>query len=105
MKKLLSEIYGAGILFFYYFKWPMILGYPALVYGLDYPRWWVADLLWLYCVILAIKDIVWKFVFKKSYCEEAVNRHTTLEPGSDTAEKAATSDERPSGKRDSAKSD
>jgi hypothetical protein len=91
MKKLLSEIYGAGILFFYYFKWPMILGYPALVYGLDYPRWWVADLLWLYCVILAIKDIVWKFVFKKSYCEEAVNRHTTLEKPVDPAKQGEAS--------------
>jgi hypothetical protein len=79
MEKLIREIYGAGILFFYYFKWPMILGYPALVYGLDYPRWWVADLLWLYCVVLALKDIVWKFFFKKSYCEEAACRHSTLQ--------------------------
>ncbi len=79
MKKLWSELYGAGILFFYYFKWPMILGYPALVYGLDYPRWWAADLLWLYCVALAVKDLIRKFVLRKSYCEEAACRHTTLE--------------------------
>lgn len=78
MNRIVREIYGAGILFFYYFKWLMILGYPALVYGLDYPRWWVLDLLWLYCVVLAIKDLVWKFVFKHSYCEAAQCRHSTL---------------------------
>ena len=70
MQKLWREVYGAGILFFYYFKWIMILGYPALVYGLDYPRWWVMDALWLYCVALAVKDFIWKFILKKSYCEE-----------------------------------
>jgi hypothetical protein len=77
MKKVLREIYGAGILFFYYFKWIMILGYPALVYGLDYPRWWVMDLLWLYCVALAVKDFIWKFILKRSYCEEGSCSHTT----------------------------
>jgi len=79
MGKVWREIYGAGILFFYYFKWLMILGYPALVFGLDYPRWWVLDLLWLYCVALAVKDIIWKFFFKHSYCEAARCRHSTLE--------------------------
>ncbi len=70
MRKALREIYGAGILFFYYFKWFMILGYPALVYGLDYPRWWVMDLLWLYCIALAIKDFIWKFILKRDYCKD-----------------------------------
>ena len=76
MEKLWREIYGAGILFFYYFKWPMILGYPALVYGLDYPRYWVLDLLWIYCGLLIVKDLVWKFVLKRSYCEEGSCSHT-----------------------------
>ncbi len=70
MKRTLRELYGAGILFFYYFKWPMVLGYPALIAWAGYPRWWVADALWLYCLALIVKDFVRKFILKKSYCEE-----------------------------------
>ncbi len=67
--RIIREIYGAGILFFYYLKWPMIIGYPLLITYLNYPRYWVMDLLWLYCGALIIKDFVYIFILKKSYCE------------------------------------
>ncbi len=70
MKIFFREVYGAGILFFYYFKWIMILGYPFLIKVVDYPRWWVMDILWIYCILLAIKDFIWKFILKKSYCDK-----------------------------------
>ncbi len=58
MQKLLREVYGAGIIFFYYLKWPMVIGYPILILGVDYPRYWVMDFLWLYSLGLIIKDII-----------------------------------------------
>ncbi len=70
MKKIWREIYGSGVLFFYYFKWIMILGYPFLITTANYPRWWVMDALWIYCVALAIKDFIWKFILKRSYCDK-----------------------------------
>jgi hypothetical protein len=70
MKRVFREIYGAGILFFYYFKWPMFIGYPVLIEYLSYPRYWVMDILWIYSVILIVKDAIYKFVLKKSYCDD-----------------------------------
>jgi len=70
LKKTLKEIYGAGILFFYYFKWPMLIGYPLLIEYLNYPRHWSMDILWVYSLILVIKDFVYKFILKKSYCDD-----------------------------------
>jgi uncharacterized membrane protein len=57
LKKLIRELYGTGIIFFYYLKIPMLFGYPALIYGADYPRYWVMDILWIYCLGLIILDI------------------------------------------------
>jgi len=66
--KLFRELYGAGILFFYYFKYPIIIGWPLLKFGLDYSDNIILDVLWVYCIVLMIKDLVYKFVLKKSYC-------------------------------------
>jgi len=67
MKQTLRQIYGAGIVFFYYLKWPFVLGYPALLYGADYPRHWSMDLIWVYCAGLILKDLVNILVLKKKY--------------------------------------
>jgi len=64
----LKEIYGVGILFFYYMKYIIIIGWPLLLYGLDYKPNIIMDLLWVYCLALMTKDIIYKFVLKKSYC-------------------------------------
>ncbi|NPA04369.1 MAG: hypothetical protein GXO61_05840 [Epsilonproteobacteria bacterium] len=58
LKAFLRHLYGAGILFFYYIKIPFVIGLPILYFYLDYPRYWVLDVLWLYCLGLIIKDIV-----------------------------------------------
>ena len=80
MNKTLREIYGAGILFFYYFKWPMVIGYPILIEFVGYPRHWSMDILWVYSLILIIKDFIYKFILKKSYCQEgSCSRDTNKE--------------------------
>jgi len=68
VKSILRELYGAGIIFFYYLKYPILIGWPLLRYGLDYPDNIVMNILWVYCFVLMIKDIVYKFILKKSYC-------------------------------------
>jgi len=69
MKWVFKEIYGAGIIFFYYIKWLVFIGLPILYYGLDYKHNTVMDILWIYCFILIIKDFVMIFILKKRYCE------------------------------------
>jgi len=52
----MKEIYGVGILFFYFFKWPYFLGFPYLyVNGLN--QNYILDALWFYCLFLILKDI------------------------------------------------
>ncbi|WP_041354083.1 hypothetical protein [Nitratiruptor sp. SB155-2] len=57
-KAFFRHLYGAGILFFYYLKWPIVIGLPILYFYLHYPRNWILDILWLYSLILIIKDFV-----------------------------------------------
>jgi hypothetical protein len=66
----LKELYGVGILFFYYLKFPLVIGLPILYFGLDYDDNIIMDILWVYSFGLIIKDIIYKFVLKRSYCEE-----------------------------------
>jgi hypothetical protein len=81
--KALKEIYGVGILFFYYMKYLILFGWPLLRFGLEYKPNIIMDILWVYCLLLVIKDIIYKFVLKKNYCEEAQQRHSASEkPGS-----------------------
>jgi hypothetical protein len=64
VKDILRELYGAGIIFFYYLKYPILIGWPLLRYGLDYPDNLIMDLLWVYCLLLVLKDIVYLFILK-----------------------------------------
>ena len=72
VKHILKEIYGAGIIFFYYIKWLVFIGLPILYYGLDYKQNMIMNILWFYCLILIIKDFVMRFILKK--------RHGDLNP-------------------------
>jgi len=55
MKRLLKELYGAGILFFYFFKWPYFIGFIWLYkHGLDNNP--ILNILWFYVVFLILKD-------------------------------------------------
>ena len=65
----MKDIYGAGILFFYYMKYIIVLGYPILIFGLDYYPNIVMDLLWVYSFALITKDFIMKVVLKKKYCD------------------------------------
>jgi hypothetical protein len=69
MKSILKELYGTGILFFYYMKYIILIGWPVLLYGLEYKPNIVMDLLWVYCFALMTKDIIVRFVLKKRYCD------------------------------------
>ncbi len=69
MPQFLKEIYGVGILFFYYVKYIILIGWPVLLYGLDYKPNIIMDILWVYCLALMSKDIIFKFVLKKSHCD------------------------------------
>jgi len=56
MKRTLKELYGVGILFFYFLKWPFFFGYPYLyMNGLD--NNFILTGLWFYCIFLILKDI------------------------------------------------
>jgi len=55
MKRILKELYGVGILFFYFFKWPFFLSFIYLYNnGLD--KNYILITLWFYTLILIIKD-------------------------------------------------
>lgn len=56
MKRILKELYGTGILFFYFLKWPYFIGYPLLYnYGLN--NNFILDILWFLCGALIAKDL------------------------------------------------
>jgi hypothetical protein len=65
-----KELYGAGILFFYYFKYPILIGWPILRFYLQYNDNIYLDILWIYCLVLMLKDIIYKFILKKDYCDQ-----------------------------------
>ncbi|WP_415406543.1 hypothetical protein ACLHDG_12325 [Sulfurovum sp. CS9] len=72
-----KEIYGVGILFFYYMKYIILIGWPLLLYGLEYKPNIIMDLLWVYCLALMTKDLIHKFIFKKRYCDIDSGCNTT----------------------------
>jgi hypothetical protein len=65
----LRHLYGAGILLFYYAKWPILIGWPVMRFVLEYKDNWIIDVLWLWCLVLVFKDLYVWFVLKESYCE------------------------------------
>jgi len=57
MKQTLKELYGVGILFFYFFKWPYFLAFPLLYEnGLNSNP--ILNILWFYTILLILKDFV-----------------------------------------------
>jgi Zn-dependent protease len=74
MRHLFKELYGAGIIFFYYIKWLIFIGLPILYYGLDYKQNVIMDVLWVYCFALITKDFIMRVVLKKRYCDIEVKK-------------------------------
>lgn len=58
IKRELRHIYGAGVLFFYYAKWPIAIGVPLLYKYLGYEKNIYLDILWVWCIVLIVKDFV-----------------------------------------------
>jgi hypothetical protein len=56
IKRLLRHLYGAGIMFFYFFKWPVFLGLPFMYLQLGLHRNPILDMLWIVCAVLIAKD-------------------------------------------------
>ena len=59
--KELRHLYGSSILFFYYLKWPLLIGLPVLYFWLDYSSNTILNILWIWSLILAVKDFVKMF--------------------------------------------
>jgi hypothetical protein len=59
----MKEIYGAGIMFFYFLKWPILLGLPWM-YSNGLQDNIILNILWVYCLLLVFKDI---FMLYKKY--------------------------------------
>ena len=53
----MKDLYGSAILFFYFLKWPIIVGIPLLYWqGLN--NNWILNGLWLFSLVLIIKDFL-----------------------------------------------
>ncbi len=59
MKHFLKEINAAGILFFYFLKWPYLLGFGYLYSDGMYKDNYILIALWFYCLALVIKDFIY----------------------------------------------
>jgi len=55
MKKILRELYGSGILFFYFFKWPYFLTFPY-IYNNGLDNNYMLNILWFFTTGLIFKD-------------------------------------------------
>jgi len=59
----MKDLYGSGILFFYFLKWPIIIGTPLLYWqGLN--NNWILNVVWLFSLLLIIKDMIALFTSK-----------------------------------------
>jgi hypothetical protein len=74
VKRVLKDLYGSGVLFFYFMKWIIFLGLPIMYYGIDFKQNIILDILWVYCFALITKDFIMKFVLKKKYCECEIDK-------------------------------
>jgi len=50
-------------------KYIILFGWAFLHYVLEYKENIIMNVLWVFCLLLFIKDLVYKFVLKKRYCE------------------------------------
>lgn len=65
MNKLWRDLKGSWILFFYYIKWPILIGMPILYLELDYDRNTTMDILWIYSLYLVLVDAYKRFIKKE----------------------------------------
>jgi putative flippase GtrA len=74
MQKVWKDLYGSGVLFFYFMKWIIFLGLPILYFVLDFKPNIILDFLWIYSFALITKDFIIRFILKKKYCDCDVSK-------------------------------
>lgn len=52
----MNKLYGSLIFFFYFVKYPLVLGLPVLYFYLGVPNNWILNLLAFISSLLIIKD-------------------------------------------------
>jgi len=62
----MKELYGSGVLFFYFFKWPYVIGFPFLYFN-GMQNNYILNALWFYCLFLILKDL---YTFTKRATEK-----------------------------------
>ncbi len=65
MKKTLMDLYGSGILFFYYIKWPVLIGLPVMYLEVGYKQNIIMNVIWVYCLYLVLAGFYRRFVLKQ----------------------------------------
>jgi hypothetical protein len=65
----MKEFYGVGILFFYFLKWPYVLGLP-LLYNHGLAQNIILNVLYVYCLFLILKDFYMFYVKRKASKKE-----------------------------------
>jgi hypothetical protein len=59
----MKDLYGSAILFFYFLKWPILIGLP-LLYRQGLQDNIILNIIWLFSLFLALKDFY--LLFKKN---------------------------------------
>jgi hypothetical protein len=57
---MLNKLYGTLIFFFYFIKYPVALFLPIAYTVLEYDNNWIMNILWIICVLLILKDFMFK---------------------------------------------
>lgn len=52
----MNKLYGSFIFFFYFVKYPIVIGLPIAYALLEYPNNMIMNIIWLICSILILKD-------------------------------------------------
>ena len=53
----MKELYGSAILFFYFLKWPIVVGLP-LLYWQNLDNNPLMNIIWVICLGLIFKDLI-----------------------------------------------
>ncbi len=60
----MNKLYGTMIIFFYFIKYPLVIGLPIFYLYFEIQNNWILNILWLVSVTLISKD--WFFSHKNS---------------------------------------
>jgi len=63
----MNKVYGSFIFFFYFIKYPLVIGLPISYFYLDMQNNWILDILWFISSLLIIND--WFFYQSKCDCK------------------------------------